>query len=167
MGLVPVQALCGVGVCLLSAAIVSKCRVWYGQCMTKAYIKAPGRRCACLQGAGKAKRRRQRDKSQDRYCRGTFRGIGRTYLLWPSTGLAACLRAPSSALPAALGLSCCLGAAGAPFPAASPFAVAVDMAARGGGVDGVRSAGGGAQGEVGRAEGARRSAVDGCAHSWS
>jgi hypothetical protein len=56
-------------------------------------------------------------------------GVGATDLFCPSTGLPACLRALSSALPPALGLNCCLFEAAAPLRPASPFAVAVDMAA--------------------------------------
>ena len=55
--------------------------------------------------------------------------VGATDLFCASTGLPACLRAPSSAFPAALGLNCLLAGC-APLEEASPFAVAVDMAAR-------------------------------------
>jgi hypothetical protein len=54
---------------------------------------------------------------------------GATDLFCPSTGLPACLRAPSSAFPPAAGLNCCLPVGAAPLRPASPFAVAVDMAA--------------------------------------
>ena len=74
---------------------------------------------------------------------GALLGIGGvTDLFCPSTGLPACLRAPSSAFPPAAGLNCCLPVGAAPLRPASPFAVAVDMAAgvvggiEGGGVEG-------------------------------
>lgn len=91
-----------------------------------------------------------------------------TDLFCPSTGLPACLRAPSSAFPPAAGLNCCLPWGAAPLRPASPFAVAVDMAAgmaeeseRGGG-GGVRSEVEGVERPSWRTGGDRRSQVDGC-----
>ena len=78
-----------------------------------------------------------------------------TDLFCPSTGLPACLRAPSSAFPPAAGLNCCLLGGAAPLRPASPFAVAVDMAARVAG----EMEGGGVQG----AEEVLRSRVEGVA----
>jgi hypothetical protein len=83
---------------------------------------------------GIARRRRGGDLKAAWYqaytsIRGALEGDCTTDLFCPSTGLPACLRAPSRAFPPALGLNCCLLEAAAPLRPASPFAVAVDMAA--------------------------------------
>lgn len=55
--------------------------------------------------------------------------VGESYFDWPSTGLAACLRAPSSDLPEAVVRNWCLvEEAALAFAASPPFRLGADIA---------------------------------------
>lgn len=132
IGLVPVQALGGCEDCLLQRRSVSEClptssvlRCTCGRCRER--MPQANMRRSCKANAGRTASTRRRYAPLP--AKTNEQAKARTHLLvCPSTGLGACLRAPSSAFPLELLLNCCL-----PLPAAmplSPFTAAVDMAAR-------------------------------------